>query len=182
MRATSRKVSVIAIVVGVSVVLSSTSARAQDPGLGGILGGYGAMSGASGSSMGGGYNVVDPSGMGGNVIVPAGGGSVAAMSPSMRGGGLSFRPRSATTMYSARPTLVLDSMGGGMTRMGGGMGGRRPFALQPSSLTGGMGLGGGMRRMPAAGGMGVMPPSIGYPFRQPPSLLTPSTAGAGMSM
>jgi hypothetical protein len=45
-----------------------------------------------------------------------------------------------------------------------------------------MGLGGGMRRMPATTGMGVMPPSIGYPFRQPPSLLTPSATGTGMSM
>ncbi len=182
MRVTLREVLMIAIVAGAGVALSSSSARAQDPGLGGILGGYGAMSGASGSSMGGGFNIVDPSGMGGNVIVPAGGGSVAAMSPSMRGGGVLFQPRSATTMYAARPSFVLDSMGGGMTRMGGGMGGRRPFTLQPSSLSGGMGLGGGMRRMPAARGMGVMPPSIGYPFRQPPSLLTPSAAGAGMSM
>ena len=182
MQTVSRALLASTIMIGGVMAVSSAPARAQDPGLGGILGGYGAMTGASGASMGGGFNIVDPSGMGGNVIVPAAGGGGAAMSPSMRGGGLSFQPRSATTMYSARPSFVLDSMGGGMTRMGGGMGGRRPFALQPSSLTGGMGLGGGMRRMPAAGGMGVMPPSIGYPFRQPPSLLIPSAAGAGMSM
>jgi hypothetical protein len=41
---------------------------------------------------------------------------------------------------------------------------------------------GGMRRMPGAGGMGVMPPSIGYPFRQPPSLVGPPAPGMGMSM
>ena len=182
MRASLREVLVIAIMMGGGVALSTTTVRAQEPGLGGILGGYGAMSGASGSSMGGGFNVVDPSGMGGNVIVPAAGGSVAAMTtPSMRGGGLSFRPRPSVEMYSARPSFTLDSMGG-MTRIAGGMGGRRPFTLPAGTLSGGMGLGGGMRRMPAAGGMGVMPPSIGYPFRQPPSLLTPSATGAGMSM
>jgi hypothetical protein len=27
-----------------------------------------------------------------------------------------------------------------------------------------------------------MPPNFGYPFRQPPSLLSPSSSGAGMSM
>jgi hypothetical protein len=132
--------------------------------------------------MGGGFNIVDPSGMGGNVIVPAaGGGSRAAMSPGTRGGGLSFRSRPAAAMGSARPSFIPDSMAG-MNRMAGSMAGRRPFTLQPGTLTGGMGLGGEMRRMPAAGGMGVMPPRIGYPFRQPPSLLTPSAAGAGMSM
>jgi hypothetical protein len=45
-----------------------------------------------------------------------------------------------------------------------------------------MRLGGGMQRMSGAGRSGVMPPSIGYPFRQPPSLLAPSTPGMGMSM
>jgi hypothetical protein len=29
--------------------------------------------------------------------------------------------------------------------------------------------------------MGVMPPNFGYPFRQPPSLVGPSS-GAGMTM
>ncbi|MFI5460902.1 MAG: hypothetical protein ACHRXM_36290 [Isosphaerales bacterium] len=62
------------------------------------------------------------------------------------------------------------------------MGARRPFTLPAGSLSGGMGLGGGLRRVPAATGMGVMPPSIGYPFRQPPSPVSPSTFGAGMSM
>jgi hypothetical protein len=83
-------------------------------------------------------------------------------------------------MYNARPSFVLDSMSG-TNRMAGGMGGRGSFALQGGNLTGRTGIG-GMRRMPAVGRMGVMPPSIGYPFRQPPSLVTPSAPGAGMSM
>jgi hypothetical protein len=35
---------------------------------------------------------------------------------------------------------------------------------------------------PRGAGPGVTPPSIGYPFRQPPSLLSPAAGGAGMSM
>jgi len=182
MRIVSRGVLARTILTGCVLALGGSPASAQDPGLGGILGGYGAMAGASGSSMGGGFNIVEASGVGGNVMVPAAGGLGASMSPGMRGSGLFFQPRSSTGISSARLSFSLDSMGAGMTRMAGGMGGRRPFTLQPSTLTGGMGLGGGMRRMPAAGGMGVMPPSISYPFRQPPSLVSPSTFGAGMSM
>jgi hypothetical protein len=183
MKIVSESVRASTILTGCILAFGITRAQAQDPGLGGILGGYGAMAGASGSSMGGGFNIVDPSGMGGNAIVPAAGGLGVSMSPGMRGGGgLFFRSRPSTAFYSARPFFSLDSMGGGMTRMAGAMGMRRPFTLQPSTLTGGTGLGGIIRRMPAAGGMGVMPPSIGYPFRQPPSLVSPSTSGAGMSM
>ena len=181
MRASYRAALAGAVLIGVGLASGATMAVAQEPGLGGILGGYGAMAGASGSPMGGGFNIVDP-GMGGNLIVPAAGGLTSPMAmPSMSGGGLSFRSRSSVAMYSARQSFTLDSMGG-MPRMAGGMGGRRPFTLSTGTLSGGMGLGGGMRRMPAAGGMGVMPPSIGYPFRQPPSLLAPSSTGAGMSM
>ncbi|MFI5458328.1 MAG: hypothetical protein ACHRXM_23100, partial [Isosphaerales bacterium] len=50
------------ITIGASLAMGSTSATAQEPGLGGILGGYGAMAGASGSSMGGGFNIVEASG------------------------------------------------------------------------------------------------------------------------
>jgi hypothetical protein len=41
---------------------------------------------------------------------------------------------------------------------------------------------GGMRRMPGGARSSVMPPSIGYPFRQPPSPVSPSSFGMGMSM
>jgi hypothetical protein len=46
---------------------------------------------------------------------------------------------------------------------------------------GGTGLG-GMRPMPGPGGTSVMPPNIGYPFRQPPSVVSPSSSGSQMSM
>jgi hypothetical protein len=182
MRGALRRFLVAVIVVGASAAASGGVARAQDPGLGGVLGGYGAMTGTSAASMGGGTSIVDPSGMGGNVVVPVARGSVPAMSPSMRGAGLSFRSRSSAALYSARPSFTLDSMRRGMPGMAGGMSTRRPFELQSGTFTGGMGLGGGMRRGPASKGMGVMPPRIGSPFRQPPSLVTPAGPGAGMSM
>jgi hypothetical protein len=107
MKIVSRSIRASTILTGCVLAFGGTCARAQDLGLGGVLGGYGAMAGASGSSTGGGFNIVDPSGMGRNVIVPAAGGLGVSMSPGMRGGGLSFRPRSAATMYSARPSLSL---------------------------------------------------------------------------
>jgi hypothetical protein len=168
--------------MGANLTLGVAASNAQDPGLGGILGGYGAMPGSSGMAMGGGLNAVDPSGMGGNIIVPAAGGAMPAMTtPSMRGGGPSFRPGTSAAMYAARRRFTLGSMGS-MGRMAGGVGGRRSFTLPAGVLSEGMDLGRGMRRMRSAGGMGVMPPSLGYPFRQPPSLLTPSSTATGMSM
>lgn len=155
-------------------------ARAQEPGLGGILGGYGSMAGGSGSSMGGGL-LAGPTGLGGNVIIPAARGLGASMAVGSTGAGLAFRSRPGAAMGAARPSFVLDSMGG-PSRAATGMGGRRPFMLPGGPITGGMGLVGDGPRMREARGMGVMPPRIGYPFRQPPSLLAPTALGAGMSM
>ena len=142
------------------------------------------MSGGSGSAMSGGYSVIGPTGMGGGVLV-TGGRSGAAVTSRMGGSGdLTLRPLPTSVMTYSRPSFTLGSMGGGMRSVSGGMGqsfGRRPFSLQSMGLSGGM-TGGGMSRMPAGGGMGVMPPSLGYPFRQPPSLTTPASAGMGMSM
>jgi hypothetical protein len=177
MIADARKLLAIAILTSYALALGGTRAMAQDPGLGGMLGGYGAMAGDSGSPGGGGDLLGGPSGMGANVIVPFAGMSGTLQSSGPGGGaGMTFASRSSSPMYARRPSFALDSMGG-MNRTDG----RRPFALQPSTLTGGMGLGSGMRRMPAAGGMGVMPPRISYPFRQPPGRLTTSAAD-GMSM
>src|SRR5262249_6584712 len=145
MRVAGRGVLACAVLWGCVLTFGSTRAVGQDLGFGEVLGGFGAMARGSGSSLGGGLNIVDPSGMGGNVIVPAAGGLGASMSPNTRGGGLSFRSRPSAAVESARPSFSLDSMGGGMTRMGGmGRGsGRRPFTLPVANLSGGMGLGGG---------------------------------------
>ena len=43
-----------------------------------------------------------------------------------------------------------------------------------------LGVRGGMQQlMPDASDTGVMPPNFGYPFYQPPSLLSPSSSGRG---
>jgi hypothetical protein len=100
------------------------------------------------------------------------------------GGPIFFSERPSAMMMSRRPSFTIGPMGG-MAAPSGGMGrdfGRRPFVLQPLGPSGGMGLSSGMQPMTGSRGMGVMPPSFGYPFRQPPSLVSPSSAGAGMSM
>lgn len=177
-----RAVLAVAITSAVSLFAGAASAMAQDPGLGGILGGYGAMSADSGSAMGGGFMLVEPSAMGGTVMVPFASGIGSSMAPGMeRGAGLSFLSRPAQSMVSRRLSFSIDSMGA-MPRMAGGMGVRRPFRLSTGTLSGGMGLGGGVQPMPATSSMGVMPPSFGYPFRQPARLLGPSSSGMGMSM
>jgi hypothetical protein len=89
-------------------------------------------------------------------------------------------------MESTRTSFSLSPMTGGMTSMSGSMGqgiGARTRAFLSFGSQSGMGLGGGTRQvMPGAGGMSVMPPNFGYPFYQPPSLLTPSSSSGGMSM
>ena len=164
------------LVVGVSLTIGAPSASAQ----GGGLGGYGAMAGGSGMTGGGGAGT----GLGAGTVAPFGGRFGAAMPSGMGGGGgLAFRPRPSATMSSSRTAFTIGPMGGGMSDGMGGGSGRRPFALPDLGSAGFLGSGVGMRwQMPATGGMGVMPPSFGYPFRQPPSLLTPSSPGTGMSM
>ena len=170
------------VALGTSLFAFVPSARAQ----GGGLGGYGAMSGGPDSSMGAGSTVLDPSGMGAGTTAPLGGRAGAGMPTGMGGGGgLGFRPRPAPSMASStRAAFTVGPMGGAMSGgMGMGLGSsRRPFALQGLGPGGGSGLGGMRRSMAAPRGMGVMPPSFGSPFRQPPSLLAPSSPGAGMSM
>ncbi len=86
------------------------------------------------------------------------------------GVGLSFTPRAASMPIGARRTpFAMPSMSGGM-----GMGGTSGFRLMPAS--------GGMGSMTGRRGMGVMPPSLAPPFRQPPSLLGPASSASGMSM
>jgi hypothetical protein len=132
-------------------------------------------------------------GMGGPVLPYAG--RFGGFMPYRMGGGsgssLSFQPRGDSGMITNRTSFRLSSMSGsmsftgGMSSMSSGMGsalGSGSGALSGFGSSGGMGLGGGMSSMPGGRGLGVMPPSFGYPFRQPPSLLGPSSGGAGMSM
>jgi hypothetical protein len=150
--------------------LSNSTARAQGPGAG-SLGGYGAASSYATLGTGGGGS--------GAMIIPYGG-MFEGFMPSRTGGGnsLTVRSRPSAAMGSGRTSFSLSPLSGGMGQN------RTGIRLTPSfGAPGGMRLGGGMgKRSSAIGGMGVMPPSFGYPFRQPPSLVPSSTPGAGMSM
>ena len=120
------------------------------------------------------------------MIIPYGG-AFAGFMPGRMGGGsaLSFRTRPGATMDTGRRTFSLSPLSGGMSGMSGGDGDDRLMAPIGSGGTTGLGGGtglGGMRRMSGGAGSSVMPPSIGYPFRQPPSLVSPSSGGMGMSM
>jgi hypothetical protein len=180
MRSLRRVITVSALVIGGGLAFEAPSASAQGYGSPGSLGGFGAASTYATPGMGG----------SGPMIIPYGG-TFAGFMPSRMGGGssLSFRSRPAAPMSPARPAFRLSPLSGAMSSMSGGAGGARTGvrAMSPygSAVAPGPGSGtgrGGMRRMPGAGGMGVMPPSIGYPFRQPPSLVGPSAPGMGMSM
>lgn len=146
------------------------SALAQGPNSSGSLGGYGTAS-----------NYANP-GMGGSsaMIIPYGG-MFEGFMPSRMGGGssLAFRSTPTATMGFNRTSFSLSPSPGGM---GQGLGVKARMSA-PFAAPGGMGLGSGMgQRNRSVGGMGVMPRSIGYPFRQPPSLVPSSSPGAGMSM
>lgn len=139
------------------------------------LGGYGASSGFAGNSMGG----------SGSMVIPYGGMFEGFAPNSLPGGSsLSFRPRgSGMSMGSARTPFMLPPLSGGMS--GGGMGTRpRTRGMSPFRSTRSMELGVGrpLRSMQGMPGSSIMPPSLGYPFRQPPSLIAPSTTASGMSM
>jgi len=127
-----------------------------------------------GSRSLGGYGGAEAGmGMGGGTVIPYNG-SFGGFMPSRMGGAasLSFRPFARTDLEPPRASFRLSPMTGGASSMSGG-----GF----SSGMGEAGLG-GMPPTSGAAKMGVMPPSFGYPFRQPPSLLGPISAGAGMSM
>jgi hypothetical protein len=158
------------LLVGSSLAIGAPSAVAQGFG---SLGGYGAESSYGSPVMG----------EASTMIIPYGG-TFEGFMPSRMGGGsaLSFRSRPAATMNPSRTPFRLSPMSGGMD---GSLAGTR--AMSPLGPRGTMGLGGGaglggMRPMSRTRGTSVMPPTIGYPFRQPPSLVSPSSSATGMSM
>jgi hypothetical protein len=169
-------IGLLALAIGIGLGVGAPSASAQGYGSPGSLGGFGASLSAAMPGM-------DD---GGPILIPYGG-SFEGFMPGRMGGGsaLSFRTRSNAPIGARRGAFSLSPLSSGMSGMSGGMVGRRAMAPIGSSGTmgpgGGTGLG-GMRGMPGANRSNVMPPSIGYPFRQPPSLVSPSSAGMGPSM
>jgi hypothetical protein len=169
MRAGARALLAGVLIIGGGSAVETSSALAQAYGPSGPLGGFGAMSGDASPGMGGSSPM----------IIPYGGRFEGFMPGRMGGGGpLGFQPRSTALGESSRASFRLSPMSGGM-----GEGFRaRSRALSPFGPGGGMGLGGGMPRTRGPWPSGVMPPRIGYPFRQPPNLLNPTGPVAGMSM
>ncbi len=164
------------ILVGVATSIVASTAQAQTALTEGrSLGGYGGSMTDTGSGMGG-------------PVIPYAGKFGGFMPYRMSGSGsLSYQSRGTSPMGSGRTSFSLSPMSGGMSSMPSGFGaGSRtlsPFGAQGAmGLGGGSRMGGGMNQTSGTRGMGVMPPSFGYPFRQPPSLLSPSSSGTGMSM
>jgi hypothetical protein len=159
MRALSRAFLAGSLLFGGGLVIGIPAVRAQGFGTAGSLGGYGGSmtDGGSGAGMSG-------------VAIPYAGRFGGFMPYRMGGGGnLYFQSRGSSPTASTRPSFRLSPMSGGMGQ-GFGSSARMSSSFAPPAAMG------------PGGGMGVMPPSFGYPFRQPPSLLTPTYAGAGMSM
>ncbi len=166
------------VLVAAIAYFCPNSANAQSVGIGRTLGGYGAVSGLSDSGMGGGA-----------MIIPYGGRTEGFMPGRMGGGSpLSFRPRPSVGTNSRRTSFSFSplsgEMAGGSRATSGGMAsgiGARSSMFGSTGLRS-VGPGGSSFRLgTGGGGMSVMPPSIGYPFRQPASILG-SSAGAGTSM
>jgi hypothetical protein len=153
------------VLVCAILATGTTPASAQGYGPSPPLGGYGASSGDGMRGM----TIMSP------MIIPYGG-TYEGFMPGRMGGGsaLSLRSR-PTTERSPRSAFRLSPLSGGMSAMPGGLRGPRVGSRDAIGP-------GGMRRMSRGGGNGVMPPRIGYPFRQPPSLVSPSSSGMGMAM
>jgi hypothetical protein len=171
-----RQISVFPLLVIAVAALWPSSSQSQFVGPDRSLGGYGATAGHSFSSMGG----------GGAMVIPYGGMTEGFMPTRMGGGAsLSFKARPVEMMNPSRTSLSLTTLSGGISASSRGMerGGSSRFSMTSPLSSRGM-RSGGSSFLPAAGpgGMGVMPPNIGFPFRQPPSLMSPASGLPGISM
>jgi hypothetical protein len=153
------------LVLAIFAALDPHSTSAQSP----PLGGYGASTSSMASD-----------GMGGSAFVIPYGGSVAGFMPYRMAGGssLSYSSRSALTTGPGR-TLFRLSLMSATTPMSSGTTGASVRLLPAGSLFS-PALRGGMRQSIDTNRGSVMPPSFGYPFYQPPSLLPGSPNGIGM--
>ncbi len=167
MRPTSRMVWRTVMLAVCVVALEPLRARGQSIVPARSLGGYGATSTSPMAAMGSASSMIPYAG--------GFGGFMPYRMASGSGSGLSFSPRASSMPESSRTSFRLSPMPGAMRigssdrfRPRGEMGvDRGPLMSQP--------MGGNDRTS-------VMPPSFGYPFYQPPSLLAPGGSVVGMSM
>ena len=167
MRLTLRKVWSTILVAACGLTLEASQAHGQVTSARRLLGGYGATSTSPMAAMGSASPMIPYAG--------GFGGFMPYRMASGSGSGLSFSPRASSMIGSPLTSFRLSPMPGGIGigstdrfRSRGEMGvGRGPFLSRP--------MGGNDRTS-------VMPPSFGYPFYQPPSLLAPGGSVEGMSM
>ncbi len=156
------------LVVGACLIASAGPASAQEDRDGRSLGGYGAISGEAMSRTGD------------SPLIPYAGGFAGFMPYRMGGGGeLVFQRRQTSAMAPVRSSFSLSSSAGVMRA-----GSRSSLSSGPrpgmGSLSTGRASSLGMRPATTrAVNVGVMPPRIGYPFRQPPR---PGLSAGGMLM
>jgi hypothetical protein len=147
-------------------------AQGQSIGARRSLGGYGATTTSPMASMGS-----------SSPMIPYAGSFGGFMPYRMAAGtssSLSFSPRVSSAPESARTSFRLSPMSSG-AGMGSGPGNG---SLAPLGSRDGMRFGGGVMNPPmgAVNNTSVMPPNFGYPFYQPPSLISPISRNSGMSM
>ncbi len=155
--------------VGISQITAVSPCHAQTS-----LGGYGS-----------GMPVADPSMSATAPLIPYSGTFSGFMPIRMGSSSLAFRPRDSARIGSNRARFSLAPMASSTQPMGGGLLPRsRSLLVRPGSMRqGGMtrigrGRSSSLLDPPA---MGVMPPSLAYPFYQPPPFPGTYTA-PGMSM
>ena len=166
------KFSSVVLLAGSAWAIGIPKAQGQSIGAPRSLGGYGATATSPMASMGS-----------SSPMIPYAG-SFGGFMPYRMAGGTStpvtFSARGSSVLESTRTPFRLSPMSSGMG-MGSGPG---TGLLAPLGSRGAMRLGGGVMSQPMSGAStsSVMPPNFGYPFYQPPSLISPASPRAGMSM
>jgi hypothetical protein len=161
-----------ALFAALAWIWATPGAHAQSSSSFRSLGGYGATAASPMASMGSSSPMIPYAGSFGGFMPYR----MAAGSSSP----VTFSARGSSVLESTRTSFRLSPMSSGMG-MGSGPG---TGLLAPLGSRGAMRLGGGVMSQPMSGAStsSVMPPNFGYPFYQPPSLISPASPRAGMSM
>jgi hypothetical protein len=161
-----------ALLAALAWIWATPGAYAQNTSSSRSLGGYGAAATSPMASMGSSSPMIPYAGsFGGFMPYRMGGGT---------SGPFTFSARGSSVLESTRTSFRLSRMSSGMG-MGSGPG---TGLLAPLGSRDAMRFGGGVMNPPmgAVNNTSVMPPNFGYPFYQPPSLISPASPRAGMSM
>jgi hypothetical protein len=162
----------VVLTIALAWLWATPGAFAQNTSSSRSLGGYGAAATSPMASMGSSSPMIPYAGsFGGFMPYRMAGGTSSAVT---------FSARGSSVLESTRTSFRLSPMSSGMG-MGSGPG---TGLLAPLGSRDAMRFGGGVMNPPmgAVNNTSVMPPNFGYPFYQPPSLISPASPRAGMSM